>query len=65
MITVLPMFHVYGLSSVALCGIREGANQIVLSRFDAREVMETVNREKPFQMSAVPTMYFALNSHQI
>jgi long-chain acyl-CoA synthetase len=62
MITVLPMFHVYGLSSVALCGIREGANQIVLPRFDVKEVMETVKREKPFQMSAVPTMYFALNS---
>lgn len=64
MITVLPMFHVYGLSSVALCGIREGANQIVLPRFDVREVMETIKREKPFQMSAVPTMYFALNSQQ-
>ncbi|MEH7075279.1 long-chain-fatty-acid--CoA ligase [Neobacillus drentensis] len=63
MITVLPMFHVYGLSSVALCGIREGANQIVLPRFDVKEVMEIINREKPFQMSAVPTMYFALNSH--
>jgi long-chain acyl-CoA synthetase len=62
MITVLPMFHVYGLSSVALCGIREGANQIILPRFDVNEVMETVKREKPFQMSAVPTMYFALNS---
>ncbi|MEH7304900.1 long-chain-fatty-acid--CoA ligase [Neobacillus drentensis] len=62
MITVLPMFHVYGLSSVALCGIREGANQIVLPRFDVKEVMDTINREKPFQMSAVPTMYFALNS---
>lgn len=62
MITVLPMFHVYGLSSVALCGIREGANQVILPRFDVKEVMETVKREKPFQMSAVPTMYFALNS---
>ncbi|MGZ4159210.1 MAG: long-chain-fatty-acid--CoA ligase [Neobacillus sp.] len=62
MITVLPMFHVYGLSSVALCGIREGANQLVLPRFDVKELMETVKREKPFQMSAVPTMYFALNS---
>lgn len=62
MITVLPMFHVYGLSSVALCGIREGANQIILPRFDPKEVMETVKREKPFQMSAVPTMYIALNS---
>nr|WP_263328276.1 long-chain fatty acid--CoA ligase [Neobacillus sp. Marseille-Q6967] len=62
MITVLPFFHVYGLSSVALCGIKEGANQIVLPRFDPKEVMETVKREKPFQMSGVPTMFFALNS---
>ncbi|WP_223595025.1 long-chain-fatty-acid--CoA ligase [Neobacillus bataviensis] len=64
MITVLPMFHVYGLSSVALCGIREGANQIILPRFDPKEVMEIVNREKPFQMSGVPTMFFALNSQE-
>ncbi|WML27744.1 long-chain fatty acid--CoA ligase [Neobacillus sp. OS1-33] len=61
-ITVLPMFHVYGLSSVALCGIREGANQIVLPRFDVQEVVETINREKPFLFAGVPTMYFALNS---
>ncbi|WP_423801529.1 long-chain-fatty-acid--CoA ligase [Neobacillus sp. SAB-20_R2A] len=62
MITVLPMFHVYGLSSVALCGIREGANQIILPRFDLKEVMETIKREKPFIFAGVPTMYFALNS---
>jgi long-chain acyl-CoA synthetase len=61
-ITVLPMFHVYGLSSVALCGIREGANQIVLPRFDIKEVVETIKREKPFIFAGVPTMYFALNS---
>ncbi|MCH6268731.1 long-chain-fatty-acid--CoA ligase [Neobacillus citreus] len=63
-ITVLPMFHVYGLSSVALCGIREGANQIILPRFDPKEVMEIVKREKPFQFSGVPTMFFALNSQE-
>lgn len=62
MITVLPMFHVYGLSSVALCGIREGANQIILPRFDVKEVIETIKREKPFIFAGVPTMYFALNS---
>jgi long-chain acyl-CoA synthetase len=61
-ITVLPMFHVYGLSSTALCGIKEGANQIILPRFDVKEVMELVKREKPVQMSGVPTMFFALNS---
>ncbi|WP_462409026.1 long-chain-fatty-acid--CoA ligase [Neobacillus sp. Marseille-QA0830] len=62
MITVLPFFHVYGLSSTALCGIREGANQIILPRFDPKEIMEIVKREKPFQFSGVPTMFFALNS---
>lgn len=61
-ITVLPMFHVYGLSSVALCGLREGANQIVLPRFDVKEAAETIKREKPFIFAGVPTMYFALNS---
>ena len=63
MMTILPMFHVYGLSSVAFCGIREGANQIILPRFDPKEVLETIKREKPFQMSAVPTMFVALNAH--
>ncbi|KKK33033.1 AMP-dependent synthetase [Mesobacillus campisalis] len=63
MISVLPMFHVFGLSCNALAGIREGANQLVLPRFDPGEVIEVVKREKPFQMSAVPTMYFALNNH--
>ncbi|NRD78621.1 long-chain fatty acid--CoA ligase [Bacillus sp. BRMEA1] len=62
MISVLPFFHVYGLSSVALCGIREGANQIILPRFDPKEIMEIVKREKPFQFSGVPTMFLALNS---
>lgn len=62
MITVLPFFHVYGLSSVALCGIREGANQFILPRFDPQEIIKIVKEEKPFQMSGVPTMYFALNS---
>ncbi|MCM3585596.1 long-chain fatty acid--CoA ligase [Mesobacillus maritimus] len=61
-ISVLPMFHVFGLSCNAIAGIREGANQLVLPRFDPKELMEIVKREKPFQMSAVPTMYFALNS---
>jgi long-chain acyl-CoA synthetase len=61
-LTVLPMFHVYGLSSVALCGIREGANQIILPRFDVKEVIETIKREKPFIFAGVPTMYFALNA---
>lgn len=62
-ISVLPMFHVYGLSCNALSAIRIGCNQLILPRFDVNELLELINREKPFQLTAVPTMIFALNSH--
>ena len=62
-ISVLPMFHVYGLSCNALASIRMGGNQFILPRFDVNELIELINREKPFQLTAVPTMIFALNSH--
>ncbi|MFF2446087.1 long-chain fatty acid--CoA ligase [Neobacillus sp. NPDC058068] len=62
-VSVLPMFHVYGLSCNALSGIRIGGNQLILPRFDVNEILELIKREKPFQMTAVPTMIFALNSH--
>ena len=62
-ISVLPMFHVYGLSCNALASIRMGGNQFILPRFDVNELIELINKEKPFQLTAVPTMIFALNSH--
>ena len=62
-ISVLPMFHVYGFSCNALSAIRIGCNQLILPRFDVNELLELINREKPFQLTAVPTMIFALNSH--
>lgn len=62
-VSVLPMFHVYGLSCNALSAIRIGCNQLIMPRFDVNELLELVKREKPFQLTAVPTMIFALNSH--
>lgn len=62
-INILPMFHIYGLTCVTFMGFRAGTNQIILPRFDAQEVLETIKEEKPFQFSGVPTMYIGLNSH--
>lgn len=63
LVSVLPMFHVFGLSCNALAAIRIGCNQLILPRFDVNELLELIKREKPFQMTVVPTMIFALNSH--
>lgn len=64
MMTVLPLFHIYGLTCNAFQGIRLGANQIILPRFEPKEVMETVTKYKPFSFSGVPTMYVALNNQK-
>lgn len=61
--SVLPMFHIYGLTCNVFLGFKAGCNQIVLPRFEVQEIVETVKREKPFQFSGVPTMFIALNSH--
>lgn len=61
--SILPMFHIYGLTCNVFLGVKVGCNQIILPRFDVQEVMETVRREVPFQFSGVPTMYVALNNH--
>jgi long-chain acyl-CoA synthetase len=62
-ISVLPMFHVFGLSCNALSGIRMGCNQLILPRFEVNELLEVIKREKPYQLGVVPTMIFALNRH--
>jgi long-chain acyl-CoA synthetase len=65
LVCVLPMFHVYGLSCNALAAIRIGCNQLILPRFDVNELLEIIKREKPFQLTVVPTMVFPLNSHPL
>lgn len=62
-LSVLPMFHIFGLTCNVFQSYRVGSNQVILPRFDLEEVLETVKREKPYQMAGVPTMYVALNSH--
>ena len=36
---------------------------MILPRFDVNELLELIKREKPFQLTVVPTMIFALNNH--
>jgi long-chain acyl-CoA synthetase len=59
---ILPMFHIYGLTCNVFLGLHVGCNLLVLPRFVVQEVAEVVKREQPFQFSAVPTMFVALNS---
>uniref|UniRef100_A0A0D9X8G1 4-coumarate--CoA ligase n=1 Tax=Leersia perrieri TaxID=77586 RepID=A0A0D9X8G1_9ORYZ len=41
---VLPMFHVYSLHSILLCGMRAGAAIVVMKRFDVGVMLNLVER---------------------
>lgn len=62
-LSVIPMFHVYGMSSCMNLTIYRGATMILLSRFDPDEVLETIRTVRPTSFPGVPTMYIALLNH--
>ncbi|KAL6661327.1 hypothetical protein ACP70R_000711 [Stipagrostis hirtigluma subsp. patula] len=51
---VLPMFHVYSLHSILLCGMRAGAAIVVMKRFDAVKMFELVERHRVTIAPLVP-----------
>jgi len=56
----LPMFHIHGLG-VGLCGsIYTGCSTIVRSKFDAADVLNTIQNRKVTLFMGVPTMYFRM-----
>ncbi|MGN6250792.1 MAG: long-chain-fatty-acid--CoA ligase [Marmoricola sp.] len=57
---VLPLFHVFGLSSVLNTTVRYGGTMVLLPRFDAGDVLEAIERHRITIFSGVPTMYVAL-----
>lgn len=61
-VAVLPYFHIYGLTSVMMFGIRTGGKQLLLPRFDVQEVLQLVKEQEPALFAGVPTMYMALHA---
>jgi long-chain acyl-CoA synthetase len=61
-LTVLPLFHIYALSTCLNLGIMTGANLILLPQFILKDVLETIHKQKPTLFPGVPTMYVAINN---
>ncbi|MGY1829275.1 long-chain fatty acid--CoA ligase [Geodermatophilus sp. SYSU D01180] len=57
---VLPLFHVFGLSSVMNCAIRSGATLSLVPRFDVGAVLDAMEQHRVTVFCGVPTMYVAL-----
>jgi long-chain acyl-CoA synthetase len=57
---VLPMFHVFGLSSELNVCVRFGATMSLVPRFEPGKVLEVIERDRVTVFEGVPTMYIAL-----
>jgi long-chain acyl-CoA synthetase len=57
---VLPLFHVFAMTSILNGGILVGAELILHPRFEIGALMKSLVRDKPTIMHAVPTIYNAI-----
>lgn len=59
---VLPMFHVFALTSVLNYAIETGSELVLLPRFEMPKVLACMKRKPPTQFFGVPTMFAAFNA---
>jgi long-chain acyl-CoA synthetase len=57
---VLPLFHVFALTSVMNLSVQTAALMILVPRFDLQQLLKTIARTKPTMFPAVPTIYSAI-----
>jgi len=53
-LTILPTFHVYGLTLGLICPVLTGSTMILVTRFDAPEVLELIRRYRPTLFPSCP-----------
>jgi long-chain acyl-CoA synthetase len=59
-IMVLPLFHIFGLSSVMLRHLANGNEMLLRPRFDIEQVIRDIEVNKATSFPGVPTMWIAL-----
>jgi long-chain acyl-CoA synthetase len=62
-ITVLPLFHVFALSSILNVCVRFGCTMSLIPRFDAGVVLAAIQRDRATIFEGVPTMFIGLLAH--
>ncbi|MET3196341.1 long-chain-fatty-acid--CoA ligase [Bacillus sp. OAE603] len=62
-LTVLPFFHVYGMTACMNLSIMCAYEMIIIPRFDASLMLEAIKKYRPTLFPGAPTMYIALLNH--
>ena len=62
-IAVLPLFHIYALTTVLLRHLRDGNEIMLRQRFDVPTLLADIEKKRATLMAGVPTIWFALLNH--
>ncbi len=62
-LTVLPLFHSYAMTTCLNLGIMTGSVLILLPQFILKDVLQTIQKQRPTLFPGVPTMYVAIINH--
>lgn len=60
MLGVLPLFHVFAMTTILLLGIRLGALIVLQPRFVLADVINAIKRKHPTILPAVPSIFAAI-----
>jgi len=61
-LSVVPVFHSYGLTTALNVPVALGAAMILKAQFQVQEVLETIRRYRPTIFPGVPSMFMAINN---
>jgi long-chain acyl-CoA synthetase len=62
-ICVLPLFHIYALTTVLLRHLKQGNLVLLRPRFDVETTLDDIEQKRATQFNGVPTMWIALAAH--
>ena len=60
---VLPLFHVFAMTTVMNLAISEGLEMILLPKFELIETLKLIGKLRPKMMPGVPTLFNAIARH--
>ncbi|KAJ0709385.1 putative acid--thiol ligase [Helianthus annuus] len=61
---VLPLFHIYSLNSILLCGLRAGAAILIMQKFDIVPFLELIEKYKVTIGPFVPPIVLAIANNE-
>ena len=60
---ILPLFHVFAMTTVMNLAIGEGLEMILLPKFELIETLKVIGKLRPRMMPGVPTLFNAIARH--